>query len=115
MAWTCRVFCPEQRTKKSVKAGVWRRSRTTTSIACLASAAFTVLPMSAGSAAWAPSRGFFFEAGRGFFSALAMQVICRSGIEMVLTDMRVDQRRHEPGERRAAPQPIAHQRRGDVG
>src|SRR5262245_27495143 len=49
-------------------------------------------------------------------SLLAMQLICRDGsIEMMLTDMRLDQRRYESIDRLVARDPIAHLRRRDVG
>ena len=43
---TCRVFWPEHSRKKSVNAGVWRRSSTTTSSAFLSSAACTAFAIS---------------------------------------------------------------------
>src|SRR3954468_16251367 len=100
MAWTWRVFWPEQSRKKSVNAGVWRRSRTTTSWAFLSSAAFTAFAMSPVS--------FFFAAARGFFSALAI-------VETVLMDVGFDERRQETGERLAALQPRADRGRRHVG
>src|SRR4029450_8228590 len=101
-ACTCRVFCPEQSRKKSVNAGVCRRSSTTTSSAFLSSAARTAFAMSP------VSRLVAVEGRRlSVLRVLAMQLICRlvhrsfggDGIQPVLKDVRFDQRRDEAGDR----------------
>src|SRR5215204_470409 len=98
MACTWRVFWPEHSRKKSVNAGVCRRSSTTTSIAFLSSAAFTAFAIS-------PVSFFLGVLGR-FFSVLAMQL--KGPIQRVLVNMALDQRRHEPRDRFAAREPRAH-------
>src|SRR3954462_12951031 len=101
MACTWRVFWPEQSRKKSVNAGVCRRSSTTTSIAFLSRAARTAFPIS-------PVSRFFEVVGR-FLSVLAMQLVCRSArrdageIHPVLVNVLFDERRDEPRHSRATP------------
>src|SRR6185436_6981016 len=117
MACTWRVFCPEQSRKKSVNAGVCRRSSTTTSSAFLSSAARTAFAIS-------PVSFFVAVEGRrlAVLRVLAMQLICRpvhrslgnGGIQPVLEDVCFDERRDEAGDRLRAPQPIAHESGGNL-
>src|SRR5262245_15523906 len=111
IAFTCRVLMPEHRTKKSVNAGVFRRSRTTTSCAFLSRAARTARDTSVGTfllrfgafaalAAVGPFATPLSSAVVRFRSVLAMQVICLGSerglvVQRVLMNVLLDCRRHD--------------------
>src|SRR5262245_27947541 len=109
MAFTCRVFCPEHNTKKSVNAGVLRRSSSTTSDAFFSRAARTTRPISPVSLL-----------GVRRFSVFVMQVICRKGsdaggIQPVLRDVPLDGSRHEAVNRPALGKPFPNVGRRHIG
>src|SRR3954454_18695735 len=108
IACTCRAFCPEHNRKKSVNAGVCRRSSTTTSPAFLSSAARTAFAMS-------PVSLLVLVVRR--FSVFAMQLVCRSrvrldadvpAIQPVLMDVSFDGMWNEAADTLAAKQLFAN-------
>src|SRR5438270_8812517 len=110
IAWTWRVFCPEHNTKKSVNAGVCRRSSTSASSAFLSSAACTAAETSAGSLPLL--RDFALDAVRIVSSDFAMQLFCP--VQAVFEDVCFDEQRNQTGDRLAALQTLADDRGRDV-
>src|SRR5262245_15373874 len=111
MACTCRVFWPEHRTKKSVNAGVCRRSSTSASSAFLSSAGWTAAEMSAGSLP--RLRDFAVDAVRILSSDFAMQLFCP--VQTVFDDVRFDEGRDQTGDRLTPLEALANAGRRYVG
>ena len=127
IAFTCRWFSPEHSTKESVNAGVFRRSRTTTSTRFLVERGAYGLRDVAGQPLAPPARrgrfSVFFSAvffSGAFFSdrfSVFIADLRRLGfyVQTVSQDVGLDRRRHEAADALAGAQPPADVGRRYVG